>query len=169
MKNIEKFKIPAIAGAIALFTIIISVIFADIFYQPKKMAKRGFQIELSLDGTVIKKEEKPVDFESLLKIADAAKGAKISKKCASCHSLGKGEAAKIGPNLFSVVGRKRAAMQGFKYSEAMSKKGGAWNAGDLNLFLTKPKDYIPGTKMSFAGLSKPQDRADLILFLQKNR
>lgn len=165
----EKFKIPAIAFAITLFTALISIIATNILYQPKAVIKRGFQVEVATDGKpVAKKEEAPVDIETLLKTADAEKGVKISKKCTSCHSLGKGEATKVGPNLFGVVGRKRAST-GFSYSDAMTKKGGSWSVADLNQFITKPKDFVPGTKMAFPGLKKPQDRANLILFLQKNK
>ena len=165
----EKFKIPAISFAIALSITIFSIAFTALFYQPKKDIKRGFQIEISADGkAVVKKAEKPVDIETLLKTASVDNGAKIFKKCASCHTIGKGEAAKVGPNLYGIVGRARASTN-FSYSDAMKAKGGAWDIDSINQFITKPKDYIPGTKMAFPGLKKPQDRADVLLFLQKNR
>ena len=164
----EKFRIPLTAFAAAFLVAIFAVLVADLLYQPKNIVKRGFEIEVAVDGkTVEKKEVKPVDLASLMKIADFDRGAKISKKCATCHSFGKGEAAKVGPNLFGVVGRKKASTT-FAYSEAMKAKGGSWDAESVNQFITKPKDYIPGTKMGFAGLKKPQDRADVILFLEKS-
>lgn len=132
------------------------------------MIKRGFEIELSADGKpVVKKEEKPVDLASMMKLADLDRGAKIFKKCATCHTIGRGEAAKVGPNLFGVVGRQKASTA-FSYSDAMKAKGGAWDVESINQFITKPKDFVPGTKMAFPGLKKPQDRADVILFLQKS-
>lgn len=165
----EKFKIPAISFAIALSITIFSIVFAALFYQPKKDIKRGFQIEIAADGkAVAKKVEKPVDLATLLKTANVDNGAKIFKKCASCHTIGKGEAAKVGPNLFGVIGRARASTS-FSYSDALKAKGGAWDIESINQFITKPKDYVPGTKMAFPGLKKPQDRADVLLFLQKNR
>ena len=159
---------PAIG--LAVVVVVVSVIAADILYRPKPMLKRGFEIELSADGKpVAKKEEKPVDLGELMKLADAARGEKIFKKCASCHTAGRGEAAKVGPNLFGIIGKKRASYPGFAYSDAMKAKGGAWDRDSINQFITKPKDYISGTKMAFPGLKKPQDRADVILFLEKQR
>ncbi|MBU6140294.1 MAG: cytochrome c family protein [Proteobacteria bacterium] len=154
---------------LALLITLFAIFFADILYQPKKMIKRGFQIELSSDGRpVVKKEEKPVDLASMMKLADLNRGEKIFKKCATCHTIAKGEAAKVGPNLHGIVGRKKA-FTSFSYSDAMRAKGGSWDIESINQFITKPKDYVPGTKMAFPGLKKPQDRADVIMFLEKNR
>ena len=104
-----------------------------------------------------------------MQTADENRGAKIFKKCASCHTIKKGEPARVGPNLFGVVNRQKASFSGFSYSKAMSEKGGSWDIESINQFITKPKDYIAGTKMAFGGLKKPQDRADIILFLQKQK
>lgn len=164
---IEKFKIPALALVFSIVIILFAVIFADVFYREKKMVKRGFEVQVSLDGKpVVKAAEKPVDIYQLLRTANFDNGAKIFKKCASCHTVGQGEAAKVGPNLFGVVGRKRASTA-FNYSEAMKAKGGAWDVESISQFITKPKDFLSGTKMAFPGLKKPQDRADVILFLQR--
>jgi len=164
----EKFKIPLISFAVSFAVVVIAVLFADIAYAPKKIIKRGYEIELSKDGKpVAKKEEKPFDIASLMKNANIENGAKIFKKCATCHNADKGGGNKIGPNLYNVVDRKKASISGFNYSEAMLKKGGSWSRDDLNLFLTKPKEFVPGTKMGFAGLKKPQDRADVILYLER--
>lgn len=157
---------PAIGLALAVM--LFAILAANVLYHPKKMVKRGFEIEIAVDGkAVVKKEEKPVDLASMMKTADFDRGAKIFKKCATCHTIGKGEAAKVGPNLYAVIGRKRASTA-FAYSEAMKAKGGAWDVESVNQFITKPKDFVPGTKMAFPGLKKPQDRADVILFLQKS-
>ncbi len=151
----------SIAGFVTVFT--------HLIYQPKIALKRGFEIELSSDGKpVAKKEEKPVNLADLMKLADIDRGAKIFKKCASCHSIGKGESAKVGPNLYAVIGRAKASTA-FSYSDAMKAKGGSWDIESINQFITKPKEFVPGTKMAFAGLKKPQDRADVIMFLQKNK
>lgn len=95
---------------------------------------------------------------------DAAKGEKLFKKCKACHKIGEGENA-TGPSLYQVVGRKVASIPDFSYSSGMSSLGGTWTPEHLDAFLTKPKDLVPGTKMSFAGLKKEQDRADLIAYL----
>ncbi len=156
---------PGIGLAIAV--ILLSVLVSELLYNPKVMNKRGYEIETSADGKPVVKKEEPVDFAALLKTADFDRGAKIFKKCATCHSAGKGEAAKVGPNLYGVVGRSKGSTA-FAYSDAMKAKGGVWDMESINQFITKPKDYLPGTKMAFAGLKKPQDRADVIVYLQKN-
>jgi cytochrome c len=100
--------------------------------------------------------------------ADVAAGENVAKKCAACHTLGKGEPAKVGPNLYNVVGGPDGHMQGFKYSAAMQARhdaGDKWTFDDLDHFLTSPKAFVPGTAMGFAGLPKPEDRANVIAFL----
>lgn len=164
-----KLKSAATFFAAGLMVALISTIIASLLYTPKTMVKRGFEVAVSTDGKPVEKvEEKPVDLASLMASADYDRGAKIAKKCASCHSFGKGEAAKVGPNLYAVVGRKKASTA-FNYSDAMRAKGGVWDRESISNFITKPKDFVPGTKMAFAGLKKPQDRADVILFLEKQR
>lgn len=102
----------------------------------------------------------------LIATADIAKGEKLSKACASCHSFQKGEPGKIGPNLWNTVGHQKAGHAGFAYSEGLKAKGGTWTYADLNKFLYKPKGFVPDTKMTFIGLKKAQDRADLIAWLR---
>ena len=106
-----------------------------------------------------------IDVPALLASGDAGKGEKIFKKCASCHSFEAGAAAKVGPNLWGVVGRAIGGDAGFSYSEAMGGHGGNWSPEALYEFLESPKDYVPGNKMTFRGLSKPEQRADLISYL----
>lgn len=173
MKKIKHFaqakaKEFAPATGLALAIAVVSIVFANLLYHEKEMIKRGFEVEITADGAP-KKEEVILALPDLMKLADATRGAKAFKKCASCHNIAKGAAAKVGPNLYGVVGRARGAMPGFSYSQAMKTKGGAWNRDSLNQFLTKPKDYVPGTKMAFAGLKKPQDRADVIFYLESQR
>ncbi len=97
--------------------------------------------------------------------ADIEKGKTVAKKCVSCHTFEKGQANKVGPNLFDVYGGPHAHAQGFAYSDAMKKKEGPWSAEDLEAFLTKPATYAPGTKMAFAGLSSGSERAAVIKYL----
>lgn len=103
---------------------------------------------------------------ALIASADAEKGAKISKACAACHSFEKGGSTKQGPNLWGIVGHPKGATAGFDYSEGLKAKGGNWDMASLNQFLWKPKKFIDGTKMNFAGIGKDQDRADLIAWLR---
>ncbi len=97
---------------------------------------------------------------------DAAKGEKIFRKCKSCHSLEAGK-KKVGPSLAGVFGRTAGSVEGFRYSKGMKDSGIVWDAETLDQFLTKPKDFVPKTRMSFPGLKKEQDRADLIAYLME--
>lgn len=97
---------------------------------------------------------------------DAANGKTIaSAKCNACHSFDNGGANKVGPNLWGVVGRKRAGHEGFGYSDAMKAKGGEWSADELAVFIKNPKGAVAGTKMVFNGIADDGERADLIAYL----
>ncbi len=108
----------------------------------------------------------PDPIMAILADADIAKGAKLSKACAACHSFNKDGANKMGPNLWNIVGAAKAGKDGFSYSKAMVAAGGNWDYDSLNQFLTKPKKFISGTKMNFAGLKKAKDRAALVAWLR---
>jgi cytochrome c len=103
---------------------------------------------------------------TLLAKADVTKGAGVAKACAACHSVDKGGANKVGPALWDVVGRPIGASAGFAYSEGFKAMAGKnWTYEDLNAWLKAPKEFVKGTKMSYAGVKKDQDRADLIAYL----
>ncbi len=107
-----------------------------------------------------------VPLETLLAAADPAKGEATFKKCTSCHTINSGGAAGIGPNLYGIVGKpvgKHAA--GFAYSSDLAGHGGNWDFANLNDWLTSPKKFASGTKMSFAGLGNAEERANLIVYL----
>ena len=97
---------------------------------------------------------------------NAENGAKIAKQCAACHTFDKDGSTRVGPNLYGVFGAAKGAKQNYAYSSAMKAKGGKWDAAALDGFLTAPMQYVVGTKMAFPGLKKPQDRADVIQYLQ---
>ncbi len=103
---------------------------------------------------------------ALIGAADMAAGKKLLKRCTSCHDMAQGGPNKIGPNLWDVVGASIASHEGFSYSSGLSAVGGEWSYEALDAFLTKPKNFAPGTKMTFAGLKKPGDRANVIGFLR---
>jgi cytochrome c len=170
-----------------LLVLVFSWLASNLLYHTKKEVKRGYEVTIAektaeekIDGiksgnlSDLSVKSKKVtetakgDIEAMIKNANLDAGAKVFKKCATCHSAEKMGGNKIGPNLFGVVGRKRAAIANFAYSDAMKKKSGSWTHADLNQFLIKPKDFIPGTKMGFAGLSKEQDRANIIAYLEKS-
>jgi cytochrome c len=110
--------------------------------------------------------EEQVDVNALVASADAAKGETVFKKCAACHKLDGNNA--VGPHLDGVVGRPVASVDGFSYSDGMHAHGGDWTPEALFAFLANPKKVVSGTKMSFAGLPKPEDRADIIAFLEQH-
>jgi cytochrome c2 len=99
---------------------------------------------------------------------NAANGAVIFKKCASCHSVDPTGKNGLGPTLRGVVGRKAGMVAGFNYSPAMKASGQVWNDQNLAKFLAAPRQALPGTKMIFVGLPKPQDQADVIAYLKQN-
>ena len=102
----------------------------------------------------------------LMQTADAAKGAEVYKKCASCHTINQGGANGIGPNLWATMGEEIGkGKAGYAFSAALAGKGGVWDFESMNQWLKSPKKFADGTKMSFAGLSKPEDRANLIAYL----
>lgn len=104
---------------------------------------------------------------ALLASADLEAGQKMAKRCTSCHTIKDGGANRIGPNLWSIVGKEKGAAQGFSYSDALTDKGGVWSYDDLNAFLADPKAFAKGTKMNFAGIKSVQDRAALIAYLRQ--
>jgi len=107
----------------------------------------------------------------MLASADIAAGKAKAKVCMSCHTLNEGGPARVGPNLYGVVGSPAIHHNGYAYSKAMQDKGAAgltWTFDNLNQFLTSPRDFIPGTKMTFLGLKNEKDRANVIAYLNSN-
>lgn len=137
-------------------------------------AKRGYTIEgaeafeaggAGAGGTAGAAQEM-TSIIPLLHSADVAAGESFfTKKCTTCHSVDKGGANQTGPNLWGVVGRKKGSHEGFNYSKGMIEKGGDWSLEDIGHFLHKPKQFVPGTIMAFAGISKEQDLANLVAYL----
>jgi cytochrome c len=148
------------AGIVALGS---SIVAGEMFHseRPEKM---GYPIAgVVQEGAGAAEAEQPIEF--YLAKADPAKGQQIFNKCAACHNAEKGGANQLGPNLWGVIGAGIGEGRGFAFSDVLSKKGGTWNWDNLSQWLDSPKAFAPGTKMTFAGLSNPQDRADVIAFL----
>lgn len=103
--------------------------------------------------------------EALLASADVAAGEKVYSKCAACHTINQGGANGIGPNLWNSMGQTHGHVAGFAYSDALKSVPGSWDWNAMDEWLTSPRKYAPGTKMTFAGLGKAEDRANLIVYL----
>jgi cytochrome c len=167
------FEFNKIAGAVlgAILLVLGLQGFAGIVYHSEKPAKPGYEIAVAdaEDGTPAETattEAETVPLATLLASANAESGQGQAKKCAACHTFDQGGANKIGPNLYEVVGRAVASHEGFAYSDAMKAKGGEWTYEDLSAFLADPKGAVPGTKMAFAGVKNPTQRADLLAYLR---
>ncbi|MBQ4874836.1 MAG: cytochrome c family protein [Rickettsiaceae bacterium H1] len=165
MKDLELNKIFASILFVSVVMVGIGVI-VDALYKPSKVMQRGFQVEVSENIAGSTKKEEMLNIPALLASASMEKGKVISKKCIACHSFDKGGANKVGPNLWGIVGNKKARLgSNFNYSQAILKQGGDWGYDELFHFLRKPQKYISGTKMAFAGISKPEQIADVIVYL----
>ena len=165
--------------------IIVSIVFAiilvlginkvtDVIFYVEKPEKSAYQVaSVTTVASTTSTETDSTNSEAgnimaLFASASAAEGAKVFKKCAACHSIKEGGANKIGPALWGVLGRPAGSVPGYKYSKAMAAHGKNWSFEEMNGFLIKPKDWIKGTKMSFAGLRSAKDRAAVILYMNEN-
>jgi cytochrome c len=142
-------------------------------FTPPVPAKPGYVIQVKTEqaapsgGTSgAKPAVQPIG--NLLASASTQRGAQVAHECEMCHNLAKGEGAKIGPPLYGVVGRKVASEPGFNYSSALKAKGGTWSFDALNTWLTDPRADVPGTLMTFAGITSDHQRADVIAYLNSN-
>ncbi|WP_420587248.1 c-type cytochrome [Ruegeria sp.] len=156
----------AAAGLFGTFLVLLLAKWAaeGLYHADGHHETASYIIETESAGESADGEE--VVFEDLLAAADPEKGARVFRKCTACHKLEDG-ANGTGPYLFGVVDRPLGTAKGFGgYSASMLSHGGNWTPEALDAFLTRPSDYISGTTMSFAGLKKPQERADVIAYLQ---
>jgi len=170
----DSFEWNKIAGAVLGTLIFIFVIrlVAESVYEPEVPTKPGYIVqgvtEEAAGSTAAPVEEAMPDWGTVLASADVGAGKTTSVKCEQCHDTTSAKTIKIGPPLFGVVGRARASVAGFDYSSAMKAKGGTWTYDELFKFVKEPGAYIPGTKMTFAGITSAKDRINLISFLRTN-
>lgn len=166
MSDFEFNKIFAaflIAGIVAY----LSAFVGDKLVHPHNLDEDAVPVDggaVASAGPAKKKGPEPI--LHLIATADVAKGEKLSKACAACHSFDNGGPQKVGPNLWNIVNAKKAHIDGFAYSAALAEKTDNWNYLSLNKFIYKPKNYINGTKMNYIGLKKPNDRAAIIAWLR---
>ena len=148
------------AGIVALGA---SIVAGETFHE-ERPEEMGYPIEgVVVEGEGGAEAEKPIAF--YLASADPAAGEQVFKKCTACHNADKGGANALGPNLWGIMGEPVGKGHGFAFSPALAGVGGNWNWDNLSAWLHSPKKFAPGTKMTFAGLSNPQDRANVIAFL----
>lgn len=170
----DSFELNKIIGAILLVALLVIGIgkVSNLVFKVNKPEKSNYKVELDIETAETKGDEEPVqreivDIAALLSTGDLAHGEKVFKKCSACHSIKSGGGNKIGPALYNVVGRKVGILDDYKYSKALAEYEKNWSFEELNGFLLKPKDWIKGTKMAYAGLRKEKDRASVILYLNK--
>jgi cytochrome c2 len=146
-----------------------SGVISRILYHPSMPEENAYVIEVTEAETGNGEEATTAEaapLPVLLAAASPEEGESEAKKCAACHSFEPGGAAKIGPPLWGVVGRDIAAVDGFAYSDALLAKEGEWTFEELYGFVHNPKEYVPGTKMAFAGIQNPEDLADVLVYLR---
>ena len=165
--------------------IIVSIVFAiilvlginkiaDSIFYIEKPEKSAYQVSsitnvASTTASEISSENSESgNIIALFASTNTSDGAKVFKKCAACHSIAQGGGNKIGPTLWGVLGRQAGSISDYKYSKGMIAHGKTWSFEEMNGFLIKPKDWVKGTKMSFAGLKNVKDRAAIILYMNEN-
>jgi len=148
------------AGIVALGSSIV----AGEYFHSERPEKMGYPIEgVVEEGEGGAAAEEPIAV--YLAKADAAKGQQVFNKCTACHTVDQGAPNQLGPNLWGVLGEPIGKGHGFAFSPALAEKGGTWTWDTLSEWLKSPKAFAPGTKMTFAGLGNPQDRANVIAFM----
>ena len=162
----DSFEINKIIAAVLLTALIIIGIgkFADFLFHVDKPKESAYKIE-GLETVKVASDAGSETKVAELALGDLAHGEKVFKKCSACHMIASDGKNMIGPNLWSVIGRKAGAVADYKYSKAMVAYGKEWSFEEMNSYLIKPQAYIKCTKMAFAGLRKEKDRASVILFM----
>lgn len=165
----DSFELNKVMGAVLATCLVLLTlnIAAGALFTPAKPAKPGYDIAVQEAPAAGAKGPAEPDqpIETLLASSDAARGQGAVKPCMACHTFEKGGPNRVGPNLYGVVNRPKASEAGFNYSAGMKSKGGNWSFDDLNKFLTSPKGFVPGTAMTYAGITRPNLRADVINYL----
>ena len=170
----NSFEINKILGALLGTCLVLLAVHiaSGAIFAPPVPAKPGYEIEVPTEQATQPAEgatkAPATPIETLLATASIQAGSAATKVCQSCHTFGKGQPNNVGPNLYGVVGRPVASVAGFNYSAALKTKGGTWTFDALNLWLAKPAADVPGTMMTFAGISCEKQRADVIDYLNSN-
>jgi len=169
--KMDSFEINKIIAAVLVTVLLVFGIgkISDIIFHVENPKIEGYKVEDKVSNTITTQAsaDSQIDISAFLALGTVENGKKVFKKCAACHSIDKGGANKIGPALYSVIGRAVGSLSDYKYSKALTSYGKEWTFEELNGFLIKPAKWIKGNKMGFAGL-KEEDRASVILYLNEN-
>lgn len=175
MQRMDSFEFNKIAGAVLGTALVVFGLkeLAGIIYHADAPEKPGMMIDVATaatgadSGETATETAPTVSMATLMASANAENGPDAMKACKACHNWTNGGANKAGPNLWNIVGNGIGAVEGFKYSKAFKEKSSeTWSYEALNAFLTKPKAFIPGTKMGFAGVKSDAKRADIIAYMR---
>jgi cytochrome c len=166
----DSFELNKILGAVlGTCLILLSLnIAAGALFSTHPPAKPGYDIavpEQAATGPQAGPAEADPPLPERFAKAEVGRGETSAKKCVACHTFGKGEPNRVGPNLWGIVGRQKASETGFNYSAAMRAQKGNWTLEDLDVYLKNPRAAVPGTNMSFAGIPRAGERADLLAYL----
>lgn len=165
--SLELNKVAAAVLVAGLAAMAVGKVTDALYHPDADPEKRGYTIAGGEDagGSASATPAGPVDILPFLAAGDPVKGAALAKACATCHTFEKGAPDGIGPNLWGAISRGVASHGAYAYSDALKGLGGSWDFQRLSEFLTKPAKYAPGTKMSFPGMAKPEDRASFLRYL----
>jgi cytochrome c len=167
----DSFELNKILGAVlgTCLALLALNIGANALFATHMPAKPGYEIAALEEGAPAAAKGIPAAAEEPLPVrlakADVGRGEASAKKCVACHTFGKGEPNRVGPNLWGIVGRPKASHGGFNYSAAMKSHGGNWTLEELDAYLRIPRGVVPGTNMAFAGIPRASERADLLAYL----
>jgi cytochrome c len=165
----DSFELNKILGAVLGTCLVLLAlnITAGALFAPHAPEKPGYEIAVPEEKAAKPGEAAPADEPLPVRLAsaDVGRGEASAKKCVACHTFGKGEPNRVGPNLWGIVGRSKASEAGFNYSAAMKAQKGNWTLEDLDHYLANPRASVPGTNMTFAGIPRGKERADLLAFL----
>lgn len=167
----NSFELNKILGALLGTCLVLLAVHiaSGAIFSPPVPKKPGYEVAVKEEQPGQEKSTAKAEggqpIETLLASASADHGAQVAKQCQICHNFQEGQGPKVGPDLYGVVGRQIASVPGFNYTAALKSLKGTWTFDELNKWLTDPRAMVPGTAMTFAGISSEKQRADVIAYL----